>query len=266
MALPEIWDVVCGYRVLVAMSAERPGAHKIQVCALFANGGSWEQERVVTIGQSDYRSGPYGSLLDANVTHVYRRHDIYSVGPPSAVASQECVALLHSYLSAGERVLDVGCGVGAYGPPLISAGVDWHGCEVNEDFVTQLRERNLPVSLVDGPILPFENASFESAICIEVLEHIDDYRAFLREIARVTKRRVLFSVPNAEAIPVLADQLVVPWHLLEADHKNFFTRSGLCALLEQHFRHAEIVPYGGMPMPSSNHAPVFYHLFAIAEC
>ena len=262
---PAIGDTTCGFRVAASLPAGAGRVCYIEVCAFFENGETWAQQRRVTIGAHDYRESPYGSLLYPDLTHVYRRHDIYSVGPPSPAASEECVALLDSYLVPGERIIDVGCGVGAYGPPLLDAGIAWHGCDVNPAFIAQLSERGLPVTLVAGETLPFENGAFESAICIEVLEHIAEYDAFLAEVARVARRRALFSVPNAEAIPVLADRLMVPWHLLEADHKNFFTRLGLRATLERHFRHVEIVPYGVMPVASSNDAPVYYHLFAVAE-
>ena len=193
----------------------------------------WAAKRHVLGGERNYRDSPYGSLLWNDIPQVYSRADIYSVGPPSHAASQECVALLQSFLTNGDRVLDIGCGVGAYATPLIAAGILWQGCEVNATYVEELQERGLPITLVEGDVLPFEDGAFDTGLCIEVLEHIADFNAFLTEIKRVVKNRVFFSVPNAEAIPVLADRLVVPWHLLEADHKNFFTRAGLRATLER---------------------------------
>jgi len=264
-AIPAIWNVACGYRAVATLPPGVAGEQVIEVCALFETGASWLQRRSINAGARDYREGPYGTLLHADLPHVYHRSDIYSVGPPASNASAECLDLLNSYLVPGERVIDVGCGIGAYGPALLSWGVDWHGCEINPAFVDQLRGRDLPVTLVESEALPFEDAAFETGMCIEVLEHVNDYDAFLTEVARITRKRAIFSVPNAEAIPVLADQLVVPWHLLEADHKNFFTRAGLRATLERHFRHVEIIPYGLMPIHSSNGAPVYYHLFAVAE-
>jgi 2-polyprenyl-3-methyl-5-hydroxy-6-metoxy-1,4-benzoquinol methylase len=264
-ALPKVWDATCGFRLLATLPPNGATKHTIEVRATFKDGTSWVQERSIAAGPADYRKGPYGGLLFEGATTVYGRHDIYSVGPPAPDASIECVALLDSYLAPGECVLDIGCGIGAYAPPLLSAGIAWQGCEVNVDFVHQLRERGLPVTLVEGDTLPFENGAFKTAICIEVLEHIADYQAFLVEVARVTGERAFFSVPNVEAIAVLTDQLVIPFHMLEADHKHFFTREGLRATLERHFRHVEVIPYGVMPLQSSNGTPVHYHLFATAE-
>ena len=82
---------------------------------------------------------------------------------------------------------------------------------------------------VDSARLPCSDAEYDSAICIEVLEHTKDPETFAAEIARIIRGRALFSVPNMELLPYLHDWRVVPWHLLEGDHKNFFTRASLCA-------------------------------------
>lgn len=265
LALPRIWDTTCGFRLAATLPATRSGPLAIDVVASFQSGECWVVKRPVVAGPKDYRNAPYGGLLSGTDTIVYGRNDIYSVGPPSAEASVECVTLLDSYLTPGETVLDVGCGLGAYGPPLIDAGVVWHGCDVNADFVQILRERGLEATLSSGNELPFPDHEFESALCIEVIEHVEAYPLLLSEVARIVRRRAFFSVPNVEAIPVLADRLLIPWHLLERDHKNFFTRSNLRATLLNYFRNVEVIPYGTMPMASSNGSPVYYHLFAVAE-
>ena len=38
------------------------------------------------------------------------------------------------------------------------------------------------------------------------------------------------------AVPALFPHFVVPWHLLEASHVNFFTQASLEALLRQNFQ------------------------------
>jgi hypothetical protein len=57
----------------------------------------------------------------------------------------------------------------------------------------------------------------------------------------------------------------VPWHLLEADHKNFFTRASLHALLRKHFARVEVFSYAAHPLPTPDEVPLHVHLFAIAE-
>ena len=96
-------------------------------------------------------------------------------------------------------------------------------------------------------------------------EHTHDPVAFVAEIARIIRRRALFSVPNMELLPYLHDWGVVPWHLLEGDHKNFFTRASLLSLLSGSFRSVEIFPYGEHPIRTRDGVPLYVHLFAIAD-
>jgi hypothetical protein len=98
-----------------------------------------------------------------------------------------------------------------------------------------------------------------------VVEHVKDPESFLREIARITRGRALFSVPNMELLPYLYDWRVVPWHLLEGDHKNFFTRGSLRALLTRFFSRVEIFPYGEHPLKTRDGVPLYVHLFAVAD-
>ena len=85
------------------------------------------------------------------------------------------------------RLLDVGCGEKPYAPlfePQVSAyvGLDT-AAHANADLV--------------GPIeaIPAADASFDVAICIQVLEHVDDPLQGVRELSRVTRPggRVLLS-------------------------------------------------------------------------
>ena len=68
-----------------------------------------------------------------------------------------------------------------------------------------------------------------------------------------------------ELLPFLHDWRVVPWHLLEGDHKNFFTRASLRRLLSQSFRSVEIFPYGEHPLRTRDGVPLYVHLFAVAD-
>src|SRR5947207_9504490 len=213
---------------------------------------SWDDEHSSTLAEQTVRlvpallrERPYGDVVYPENETVLHRENIYGSGPPIEEPGIEVANLLRAYLPERASVVDVGCGAGAYGPPLIAAGHEWLGLEANDYCCDILTRRRLPFRKVDlaAAQLPSTDGEFDSAICIEVLEHTKDPETFSGEIARIVRRRALFSVPNLELIPYLHDWRVVPWHLLEGDHKNFFTRASLHALLSRFFRHVEIFPY-----------------------
>ena len=174
--------------------------------------------------------------------------------------------LLLEYLPPGGSVLDVGCGAGAYGPGLTAAGHRWLGLETNSYCWEVLARRQLPFRKIEEPsVLPCSTGEFDHAICIEVLEHVQEPDSFLIEIARVIRGRGLFSVPNIEVIPYFQPWAVVPWHLLESEHRNFFTRGSLAKLLQKYFSRVEVFSCGEHPLPTREGIPVHVHLFAVAE-
>jgi ubiquinone/menaquinone biosynthesis C-methylase UbiE len=52
--------------------------------------------------------------------------------------------------------------------------------------------------MVKGSILslPFDDNSFDVVLCTHALEHIKDHRRALSELLRVTKRRLIITVPR----------------------------------------------------------------------
>ena len=91
------------------------------------------------------------------------------------------------FLKTGERVLDIGAGVGWPGE-LISKekGVSMQLLDV-EDF----NRSNLPLIVYDGKNIPFPDNSFDSSLLIFVLHHCKDPLLVLKEAIRVTKKRII---------------------------------------------------------------------------
>jgi SAM-dependent methyltransferase len=236
----------------------------IEVSADFGDG--YERLEWVTVRASpfDATREHYGSLADPAYDIVLDRDDVYGTGPPSPEADPVVVERILERTFAGERIVDVGCGVGAFAEPLIVAGRLWHGCEIVSEFVESIRARGLDVTQASGTTLPFEDGAFDVAIAVEVLEHVDDYAAFVAELARVARRGALLSVPNVGAIPRLAPLGVVPWHLLERSHVNFFTRASLSRVLARSFARVDVLGYGPLRVAAEDGTPIDNHLFAVA--
>jgi SAM-dependent methyltransferase len=210
---------------------------------------------------------PYGDVVNPDRETLLHRENIYGSGPPIEEPGALALELLRQYLPPRGSVLDVGCGAGAYGPALISDGHQWLGLETNAHCCEILQRRGLPYRRVPNETagFPTEAGEFEDAICIEVLEHIADVDSFLAEMKRSIRRRALFSVPNMEVLPYFSGWHVVPWHLLEADHKNFFTRASLRKVLQRHFGAVEVFSYAEHSLRSREEIPLHVHLFAIAD-
>ncbi|HVM18234.1 MAG TPA: class I SAM-dependent methyltransferase [Gaiellaceae bacterium] len=129
---------------------------------------------------------------------------------------------------AGRELLDYGCATGGYCLALARHGFHCRGVDVNEAYVERARAAGVEAELVaPGAPLPFPDASFDTVLLFEVLEHVPDHRGVLAEARRVARRNVLVTVPNNRAQPLLREASLSFDHMLDVDHVNFFTRETL---------------------------------------
>ncbi|MBA2490919.1 MAG: methyltransferase domain-containing protein [Gammaproteobacteria bacterium] len=177
---------------------------------------------------------PYGKLLDTQ--DVLHRENIYAYGPPATAVAEEIRRLA---MALPGPVLDFGCGSGVLIKSLRDHQIEAYGIELDRKPVAEslLRGAREHIQLYDGGYpLPFADGQFASVIASEVIEHVAEYETALNEIARVTRDSFLITVPDMSSIPVCHHNHVVPWHLLESTHVNFFTQASLRRVLEARFR------------------------------
>jgi SAM-dependent methyltransferase len=123
---------------------------------------------------------------------------------PRAYADTHDVAL--RLLRAGERLgtrrrraLDLGAGRGELSARLAQLEYD---VTAVERYVPQFQAK---VAVIDADLnqpFPFEDGSFEVAMAVEILEHLENPRSFLRELARVLEPggRAIVSTPNLTSV------------------------------------------------------------------
>jgi SAM-dependent methyltransferase len=112
-------------------------------------------------------------------------------------------------LEPGHWVLDAGCGEGRHCFGCLERGARVVGLDLDRASLdagaAPLRARARQLSGVGAMLqgdafrLPFRDETFDRVICSEVMEHVHDYRAAARELARVTRRRgrVAVTIPTA---------------------------------------------------------------------
>jgi arsenite methyltransferase len=95
----------------------------------------------------------------------------------------------------GERILDVGCGPGFYCAELLER-VGRSGAVVGVDGSPQMLaaatrrsegHHNIAFYEADVASLPVEDASFDAALCVQVLEYVPDVSAALAEMHRALR-------------------------------------------------------------------------------
>ena len=164
-----------------------------------------------------------------------------------------------------DRILDLGCGEGRHAITaymlnnIESVGVDLSHKDLNTTR-NRFKEFEEPgnhnkclfLSVADGTRLPFSDNCFDKIICSEVLEHIPDYRAVLREIFRVLKVGGIFAASVPRFFPEwVCWRLSDAYHAAEGGHIRIFNAAHLrtdiedlgFVFFERHHAHALHVPY-----------------------
>ncbi len=124
-------------------------------------------------------------------------------GEPSYVWRDGQVRRLSMILAAaGERVsgraLVNGCGVGMYLHHLGKSIQDIYGLDIELERLQEAKRYNSRVINAAGEYLPFPSGSFDLVLSHEVLEHVQDDAAAIREMVRVLRPggRIVLFCPN----------------------------------------------------------------------
>ena len=113
----------------------------------------------------------------------------------------------------GERILDAGCGPGFYISELhdeVGSGGSLVGVDSSPQMLAVAAHRNegragVEFRAGDVTSLPVKDGEFDGAICVQVLEYVDDPTAALAELRRALR-------PGGRAVVWDVDWTTVSWH------------------------------------------------------
>jgi SAM-dependent methyltransferase len=117
---------------------------------------------------------------------------------------------VNTHLAPGKSVLDVGCG-SCEGLRLL---VSKARIAVGIDLDPRLAQPDLDVRIVDIAQIP--DKSFDVVVCIDVIEHIENDRVFLKHLMRVAIEKVFLSTPNYSL-----SRNMHPYHVREYTPREF---------------------------------------------
>jgi SAM-dependent methyltransferase len=157
-------------------------------------------------------------MTRSRLGHAYRQHLLYP----------RLVRRLRG------RLLDVGCGVG----DMLAFRSNSVGVDINARTVDYCRRRGQTAYVMVADSLPFNEASFDSVLLDNVLEHIAVPLPLLAEIHRVLSPggRLLVGVPGIKG-----------WHS-DPDHKIFYDEVSLSGTVSR----------SGFSLAELFHTPFFF--------
>ncbi len=199
------------------MQKQRPGVE-----ALFQLGALWAAKRFRgRLRNTGSNESEFYSEFFTN-----EDEDVFGWDPRARRRVETVAAAIGKYVPKGLRVLDLGCGLGEVLGGLIA---DYQCCGVDYATSNVMRaSRRLDgralVQQGSAEAIPFDDASMDAVICLEVLEHLRDDRVALLEMLRVLR---------SGGILVLAVPYTYYWsaYLQLMGHFRHYTRQSLAALL-----------------------------------
>lgn len=105
------------------------------------------------------------------------------------------------------KILDLGCGTGAFLPDLANNYDFVVGMDLSLDMLKKIETKNQSLKglvSADGSRLPFSSGAFDIIVCRSSLHHVRKLGQALEEISRILKKDgiLVFSEPSNDSLPI----------------------------------------------------------------
>ena len=106
--------------------------------------------------------------------------------------TQKEIVLGMANLWNDKKILDLGCGTGRFSIEIAKQGTKVTALDPSRSMLEQVerKKNNAEINSINGHgyELPFKDSTFDGCVCINVINHIEDYNKLIREISRVLRK------------------------------------------------------------------------------
>ena len=139
--------------------------------------------------------------IDSRAAYDTWHLELRETGEPTPTAPWHELAKKHLGSVRGLKVLEIGCGLGAFSKYLVDLGADLTAADFSPEAVrltAELLHERAPALVADVQRLPFDDGSFDLVVSLDTLEHVPDPNRALAELVRVTRPRgrLIITTPN----------------------------------------------------------------------
>ena len=154
----------------------------------------------------------------------------------------------------GQIICDIGCGDGDLSMGLVKKVKEVHGIDISPTRVERARQRGIKAVSGDAAKTNFGSDFFDGVICSEVIEHIVDPLALMKEINRILKKggiavltvpfsqeieKTLLDVPNHDLETMDYHDIVAKYNVAGAHLNSFTEKSFIAAVKEAGLEHLD---------------------------
>ena len=156
-------------------------------------------------------------------------------------AHAQAAELLQDRASAGDTVLDAGCGSGYFYHSLRARGIpaEYWGIDAAPTLIeigrAELPAFGLPADRLQAVRLEDLDGEFDHVVCINVLSNIDNYHRPLERLLNMARKTVILreSLKDGAAYAYVRDEYLDPDVALSV-HVNHYDRTEFCDFIRVH--------------------------------